>query len=235
MRNSPTLIIFLGPPGAGKGTQAARISTSLGIPAISTGEMLRQAARTGSLLGRTIQKVMDSGQLVGDELINQVVERRLAEVDCELGALLDGYPRTGSQARFLDRLMRRRGLPEPTVLEFQLTAEHVIGRLSYRRQCLECGHIVGIDAAAGDAYCDRDGSLLIQRADDNPAAIRRRLELYNATCADVVGYYRSRDYHKIDATREPDQVTGEVLRALRAPAAAASVLRTMAVRASALA
>ena len=214
MRNAATVIIFLGPPGAGKGTQAARLSAALGLPAISTGEMLRQAAIGGSLLGKTIHKVMAAGQLVSDDLINQVVERRLRQSDCESGCVLDGYPRTECQARFLESLLRRLEMPEPVVFDFHLTAEYVIQRLSHRRQCPLCGQILSLDLSAGPSYCDRDGALLVQRADDNPAAIRQRLNLYKATFTDLVSYYRTRNYHEIDASRTPDEVASELLAVL---------------------
>lgn len=214
MRNSATVIIFLGPPGAGKGTQAARLSAALGLPAVSTGEMLRQTAACGSVLGKTVQKLMAAGQLVRDDLINQVVERRLRQSDCDSGCVLDGYPRTACQARFLESLLRRLEMPAPVVFDFQLTAEYVIERLSHRRQCPQCGHISSIDLSAGPSYCDRDGTLLVQRVDDNPAAIRQRLNLYKATFADLVSYYRTRNYHEIDASRTPDEVAAELLAVL---------------------
>lgn len=176
--------------------------------------MLRQVASCGSLLGNKVSKIMASGALVSDDLINEVVERRLQQSDCARGCILDGYPRTASQARFLEALLRRLEIPEPAIIDFQLTAGHVIERLSHRRQCPQCSRIFSVRFDAADAHCDHDGSLLIQRADDNPGAIRQRLETYRATFADLVGHYRSRNYHEIDASAPPEAIAGDVVACL---------------------
>lgn len=230
MRKSATVIIFLGPPGAGKGTQATRLSAALQIPAISTGEMLRAAAQSGSMLGKIVQGVMASGQLVSDDLINRVVEQRLRQSDCASGFILDGYPRTVSQARFLETLLRKMDLPEPLVIDFQLTAEAVINRLSHRRQCPQCHQIFSIHSNADKAYCAHDGSLLVQRADDNPAAIRQRLDLYKATFADLVSFYRTRNYHEVSASRTPDQIADEILTLLNGQFSICPVIPVLASR-----
>lgn len=215
------LIIFLGPPGSGKGTQAADLSATLGIPAISTGEMLRQAAQSRSEVGRIVERVMASGQLVSDDLINQVVAERLREKDCQAGCILDGYPRTVAQARFLEDLLDRLGLPEPIVFNFELEVEKIIHRLTRRRQCPKCSAIYSVNRNAESIRCQKDGALLVQRADDNAAAIRQRLELYKNTCADLVEFYRTRTYHEIVASRPPQHISDELLARLgmRMPAA----------------
>src|ERR1700761_2196646 len=135
MPNQSTLIILLGPPGAGKGTQAARLSSALGVPAISTGEMLRQSVQSRSELGKLVESAMASGQLVSDELMNQVVADRVRRNDCQSGCILDGYPRTVAQARFLEGELNRLEMPEPIVFNLDLQIEKVIRRLSRRRQC----------------------------------------------------------------------------------------------------
>jgi adenylate kinase len=223
MRKRSQMIIFLGPPGAGKGTQAARLSAALGIPAISTGEMLRHAAQSRTELGKIVESVMASGQLVSDDLINQVVAGRLRHSDCHWGCILDGYPRTVSQARFLDALLNRLDLPEPIVFNFELQVEKVVHRLTRRRQCPKCGGIFSINRNAESIRCQNDGTLLIQRADDKPLAIRQRLELYRNTSAGLIDFYRSRNYHEIIASRSPKHVSEELLALLGMRIPASSV------------
>lgn len=215
------VIIFLGPPGSGKGTQAAGLSATLGIPAISTGEMLRQASRSRSEVGKMVERVMASGQLVSDDLINHVIAERLQEQDCEAGCILDGYPRTVAQARFLENLLDHLNLPEPAVFSFEVEIENLIRRLTRRRHCPKCGAIFSVNRNAEFIRCQNDGALLVQRADDNPAAIRQRLELYKNTCADLIDFYRTRNYHEILASRTPKQVSEQLLAhlAVRMPSA----------------
>jgi adenylate kinase len=202
------IIVFLGPPGSGKGTQAARLSSALGIPAISTGEMLRRESESGSVLGKAVQFILAAGKLVSDELMNQVVARRLRDCDCNSGCVLDGYPRTASQARFLDRLLRRLKMSHPVVFHFDIPCEDVVARLGRRRQCAQCGRIFSVDNGLS---CDQDGSPLIQRTDDRAAAIRERLRLYKQNADALVHYYRNKDYYRISATRAPEQIGDELL------------------------
>jgi adenylate kinase len=209
-------IIFLGPPGAGKGTQAARISAALDIPAISTGDMLRREIQTGSELGRELESVLRSGRLVGDEQMNQIVEARLREPDCKAGCILDGYPRTAAQATFLDELLRRLHAARPIVFNFAVSAQQLIKRLKGRRQCPTCGRIYGAQNGSSSVplLCQNDRSLLIPRADDQPAAIRERLRIYESNSAELVRYYQSSDYHYISAERSPEAVTAQIFAAL---------------------
>ncbi len=213
------VILFLGPPGSGKGTQATRLSAALGVPAISTGEMLRRECRSGSSLGKAVQSVLVTGQLVSDELINQVVGTRLSQRDCEQGCILDGYPRTVSQARFLDRLLGTLSLGGPVVFDFKVDTEQVIARLGRRRQCPECGHVFTVDPGSQgrDLVCERDGARLVLRSDDNPATIRARLNLYEEHAGELVRYYSARAYHRISASRTPEEVSAELLRNLEHP------------------
>ena len=208
-------VVFLGPPGSGKGTQAARLSAELGIPAISTGEMLRRECRSGSPLGRAVQSILASGQLVNDELMNQVVASRLRERDCRSGCILDGYPRTLSQARFLDDLVAGMKKRRPVVFDFEISADEIVARLSRRRYCPECGRIFSADGSNGTAFiCEKDGSAAVQRSDDHPETVRERLRLHERNAADLVQYYRDQDYHAICATREPAAICDELLNIL---------------------
>jgi adenylate kinase len=224
-------VVLLGPPGSGKGTQAGRLSAELGLPAISTGDLLRRECRSGSALGRQVQSVLDSGQLVGDDLMNQVVANRLLERDCHAGCILDGYPRTVAQARFLDTLLTRSQKSKPIVFEFGIPAEELVARLSRRRVCSECGSIfsIGQESDSAKTVCERDGSPLVQRSDDHPETIRERLRQHERNAAELVGYYRNQDYHRICATRPPEHVSDELLNTLAANWSTPALTRAAAV------
>jgi adenylate kinase len=216
-RKRGRVVIFLGPPGSGKGTQAAQLSSALGIPAISTGELLRRECQSGSKLGQAVQAVIASGQLVSDDLMNQVVASRLRNCDCGKGCILDGYPRTSAQARFLDDLLARIRYPAPVVIDLRISADDVIARLSHRRQCPNCGRIFSVDAQTPEQefFCDRDGSKLALRADDHPAAIRERLQIYDRNTHDLVRYYQMADYHEILAARPASEIAEDILHILQ--------------------
>jgi adenylate kinase len=211
------VVIFLGPPGSGKGTQAARLSAELGVPAISTGEMLRHECRSGSELGLAVQSVLAQGKLVSDDLINEVVAARLARADCKVGCILDGYPRTVAQAQFLDALLVRLGKPLPVVFDFAISSDEVVSRLSRRRQCELCGAITSADPQAGsvDLFCANDGSKLIQRADDQPISIRQRLQIFMQNSQKLVRFYVKREYHRVAADRTPGEVAQDLLSILQ--------------------
>ena len=225
MHRRGRVVILLGPPGSGKGTQAARLSEALGIPAISTGEVLRRECQSGSAIGRAVQSILASGQLVSDELINEVVASRLGREDCEQGCILDGYPRTVSQARFLQRLLRTLKMARPVVFDFEIECEDVIARLSRRRQCARCGRIVTVNGTwrGSEMVCERDGSKLVERADDNPATVRKRLRLYQQNAGALTRYYARQDFHRILAARAPEQISDELLGILAQRALAANV------------
>jgi adenylate kinase len=208
----PIAIILVGPPGSGKGTQAAQISPALGIPAISTGEMLRRECHSGSPLGKAVEAVLASGQLVSDDLMNQVIASRLRETDCENGFILDGYPRTASQARFLSRLLAKLHILNPVVFHFDIANEDIVNRLTRRLQCAECGRIFSMsNVASGETVCDRDGSKLLHRADDNATSIRERLRVYEENATQLIRYYRKRGYHRICASRAAEEISRELL------------------------
>jgi adenylate kinase len=207
MQEPTHVVILLGPPGAGKGTQSARLSGALGIPAISTGEILRSECQSGSALGREVEAVLARGELVDDPIMNELVARRLREPDCARGCILDGYPRTIAQARYLENL----NFAAPRVFDFIVSARDVISRLGGRKYCPACGQTF-----SASQVCSRDGFSLIQREDDKPAVIRERLRVYRRNMDKLVRFYRSKDYHPIHATRAPDMVFQELLRLLDA-------------------
>jgi adenylate kinase len=213
--NPASVLTLLGPPGSGKGTQAARLASVLGVPAISTGEILRSECQSGSSLGKELAAVLSSGQLVSDGLVSEVVARRLQNTDCAAGCILDGYPRTVSQARSLDELLTKLDLPSAIALDFVVSPREVIGRLERRRQCARCGRIFSMDIGnRSPEFCEFDGAPLIKRADDHPGAIRERLRLYKQNARELVRYYRRCAYHRIRADRSPDDVTNQIFSAL---------------------
>ncbi len=209
-------IIFLGPPGSGKGTQASRLSAALEIPAISTGEILRRECNAGTELGKELESILHAGRLVGDGLMERVVESRLSKDDCKDGFILDGFPRTADQARFLDRLLAKIRMPNPLVFDFQVSAGEIIDRLKRRRQCPVCGRIYTADNSliGTSLLCRNDRSLLVPRADDQPAVIRERLRTHERNAEELVRYYHKRDYYQIAAAASPEHVTAELFSAL---------------------
>jgi adenylate kinase len=207
MQDHAHVVILLGPPGAGKGTQSARLSAALGIPAISTGEILRLECQSGSDLGREVETVLARGELVDDRTMNELVTRRLQESDCARGCILDGYPRTVAQARYFENL----NFAVPRIFDFIVSARDVISRLGGRKYCPACGQTF-----SSAQLCSRDGSPLIQREDDKPTVIRERLRIYRRNMDKLVRFYQSKDYYPIQATRAPDMVFQELLNLLDA-------------------
>jgi adenylate kinase len=200
-------VIMLGPPGAGKGTQAERLAKRLGVPRISTGDILREAVSAGSDLGRQVQAAMSRGELVGDALIVEVVRERVSRPDAGAGFVLDGFPRTIAQAEALEALLDGRGAP--AVVELVVPEDELVRRLSARRVCAGCG----VNAWAADTACATCGGRLVQRDDDTAEVVRERLRVFARQTQPLVAFYRDRGgYRPIDGTRTPDEVTAEVTR-----------------------
>ena len=184
------LIVVLGKQGAGKGTQCPRLAERYGVPHVATGDMLRSAIRSGSELGKKIRKLMDEGHLVPDEVISEVVAHRLAQPDCERGAILDGYPRTETQAETLDELAGQPGIRRCIVLD--VPTPIVVARLSSRRVCASCGTVYSADPMPGPSVCTVCGGRVIQRADDTAEAISERLAAYERETKPLLDHYQMR-------------------------------------------
>jgi adenylate kinase len=214
------IVLLFGPPGCGKGTQAAYIARRFGIPAISTGEVLRGECKAGTELGQAATAVMASGGLVGDELMNPMVAHRIAQPDCARGFLLDGYPRTVPQAGFLSGLLAERKLPRPMALFLDVAAPVLVSRISSRRQCPACSKIYNLLSQPPriPGLCDADGAALIQRADDNERVIAERLKAYERQTGPVIEYYSAQGACRIDGDRPMDRIWVEI-EALLAPVA----------------
>jgi adenylate kinase len=187
-------LIFLGPPGAGKGTQAKALAREWGVPQISTGEMLRDAVKAGTPLGREAQRVMESGGLVSDDVMVGIIAERLRQRDASPGFILDGFPRTIAQAEALNRLLKDLGQGLDSVVYFDVPETELIRRLTGRRLCRQCQtayHLVSAPPKR-DGICDRCGGELYQRDDDSEATVRHRLEVYARQTAPLLDYYRGR-------------------------------------------
>ena len=211
-------LVLVGPPGAGKGTQAQFISAHLGVPKISTGDIFRANVSEGTPLGQEAKKYMDAGDLVPDEVTIGMVRDRLAEPDAKTGFLLDGFPRNVPQARTFDDILSESATPLDVVLELVVDDDEVVRRLSGRRTCRSCGHIwhVDFDPPSTEGQCDICGGELFQRDDDKPETIRHRLEVYYEQTSPLVGYYAEIGILVgIDAMGPVDDVTDRAIAALR--------------------
>lgn len=204
-------ILLFGPPGSGKGTQARSLSAELGIPAISTGEMLRHGC--GSDLSDEIERRMKAGLLIPDSLINDLVAARLENADCQNGFLLDGYPRSLAQARYLDWFLHDLGMYRPIVFHLTIPDAQVIARLSRRLECPLCGKTFALEGTpdSGNRRCSDDGTPLKHRSDDNVDAIAQRLKVYNAKVAAMIEFYEGERYYKIDANQTPAAITDHIV------------------------
>jgi adenylate kinase len=199
----------MGAPGAGKGTQATRLTAALGVPHVSTGDMLRAAGASGTPLGLEARRIMEQGLLVPDDVMIGIVDQRLQSPDCRAGFILDGFPRTVAQARALDALLERRREPLDAVLHIDVPREELVRRLAGRRVCGACGAMTHQDSHPPDARgrCVRCGSELYQRDDDREATVRQRMDVYARETEPVLEHYRASGcLRDVVGTGTPDQV-----------------------------
>jgi adenylate kinase len=211
---SKRAFIFLGPPGAGKGTQAKRIAKQLGVPHLSTGDLMRDAVARGTDLGKIVGPIMQRGELVSDDLVMKMVEERLAQSNCNGGCLLDGFPRTLAQAEGLDAILRRSGFGQPVVVDLAVSHDKLLRRLTGRRTCSVNGEIYNIYDAPPkvEGVCDNDGGKLVQRADDAAEIVQQRLAAYDRATKPLADYYRSQGVlQQVDASASVDDVSRALL------------------------
>ena len=207
-------LLMLGPPGAGKGTQAERFAQSRGIPKISTGEILRVAVHTGTEVGRLAKVIMDRGELVGDDVMIKIVRDRLEKDDALGGFVLDGFPRTVAQASALDTIMD--GRDPLIVVDIVVPEAELVRRLGTRMICEDCGANAPVAAAAASP-CVKCGGRLVQRADDNQAVVIERLKVYHRMSEPLVEYFKVRPtFRSIDGAQPPDRVAADLAAAIEA-------------------
>ncbi len=210
----PKALILFGPPGSGKGTQAKLLRSSLSIPHISTGDMLRERIASGDSLGLEVKNLMQSGRLVPDEVVNRLVDDRVSQPDCSSGFILDGYPRTLQQAKVLDGTLEGRGY-HPVVIHLKVDYTKIIRRIAGRRQCPVCGTLYSLTSnppRQADT-CDRDGASLVIRDDDRESVIRERLEAYERQTRPVLEYFAAsgQAVHEVDGSEgSPDEILARI-------------------------
>jgi adenylate kinase len=213
-------LIFIGPPGSGKGTQAKRLAAQHAVPHISTGDMLREAIADGTDLGRQAAPIMASGALVSDALMLGIIDERLAKSDAQKGFILDGFPRTLVQAEKLDTIVGKtsgNGSEGLRVLQLLVPDDAIVERISLRRSCPTCGAIYHLASAppAVDMVCDRDGAELIARPDDNEIAVRKRLEAFHRQTLPVATFYKAKNLlREVDGVGPVDQVFERIEKSL---------------------
>lgn len=215
-------LLLLGPPGAGKGTQAERIAAKYGVPHLSTGDMLREAVAADTEVGRQAKSIMDAGRLVPDDVMIRLVAERIAQPDCAKGFLLDGFPRTIAQAEALDRLLEERGQALHLVLQIAVDDEALVERISGRFACASCGAVYHdkFRQPKVSGVCDVCGSRdFVRRDDDKPETVRARLEAYHAQTAPLLPYYRDKGLLAVvDGMAEIDRVSAEIFEKIEAAA-----------------
>ncbi len=211
-------ILLMGPPGAGKGTQAAELVNQFHIPHISTGDMFRAAVKEGTELGKQAKACMDAGQLVPDSVTIGIVKERLAKPDCEKGFILDGFPRTIDQANALNTTLQELEIKLDCVLNITVPLEDLIVRATGRRICKGCGatfHVTFNPSEKG-TQCDKCGGELYQRADDTEETVRKRLEVYTAQTQPLIEYYQDKGlYTEVDGRQSIDKVFDDIVKSLR--------------------
>lgn len=210
-------LVFLGAPGVGKGTQADRVTAQFGWPKISTGDLLREAVRKQTPLGIEAKKSMDAGKLVPDSVVIGMVREKLGEPLCQNGFILDGFPRTVPQAEELNRMLADRGVTLDRVINFRVTREDIVKRLSGRRSCPKCHSVFHVDFAAPkiSGQCDRCGTALVQRSDDKPETIEARLRVYDEQTSPLMAYYEGKNkLSNLDGAGEMAQVYDRLAKVL---------------------
>ena len=211
-------LVLVGPPGAGKGTQAVHLAEHFAIPHISTGDIFRANIKGSTELGLLAKSYMDKGELVPDSVTNDMVADRLTNADTKNGFLLDGYPRNVGQAEFLDGVLADRNIPLDAVLEYQLENEEIVKRLSGRRVCKSCGAIFHIifEKPKVDGICDKCSGDLYQRDDDKEDVIKNRLDVYDAQTAPIINYYKNAKLLKsISAIGEVSAIAARAIESLK--------------------
>jgi adenylate kinase len=212
-RDMKTALILFGPPGAGKGTQARRLSAELGYPSVSTGDILREAVAAGTELGQSARKYMESGLLVPDEVVDGIARDRLMRPDCARGFILDGYPRTINQARHVESLFPPDGLCT-VVVGIRVADDALLQRLAGRRTCPGCAkmfHVQSSPSRSGDR-CDECGTQLVQRRDDSEQVVKERLRVYQNNTRPLIDFYRSREvYFEVDGSGTVDSIFESIL------------------------
>ncbi len=202
-------LVMLGPPGAGKGTQAERFARTHGIPKISTGDILREAVQAGSEMGRAAREVMDAGRLVGDDIMIGIVRERLERADAAAGFVLDGFPRTVAQAQALDGMVDEAA--PLVIVDIEVPTDVLVKRLQTRRICGSCG----VGAPPGAASCAKCGGALVARQDDNEHVVRERLQVYERQTQPIVEFYgRRRTFRSIDGDQTEDSVAADLAAAV---------------------
>jgi adenylate kinase len=207
-------VVFLGPPGAGKGTQAKELACKFGVPHLSTGDMLRECIAHGSALGQQAKPIMERGELVPDSLVLKMVKQRIQNADCTSGFVFDGFPRTVAQAQYFGELLKRCGYEQPVVVHFAIDPALVMKRITGRRLCKVGGEIYNIfeRPTKVPGRCDNDGGELEQRPDDREEIVAPRLAAYAKQTAPLVAYYRRLGrLHDVDAAKDVAEVSRQVL------------------------
>jgi|SRR5476649_1284254 adenylate kinase len=210
-------LIFIGPPGAGKGTQAKRLIARYGIPQLSTGDILRKAVADGTALGKQAKGLMDAGKLVPDAIVNGIVDEALAGPSAAKGFLLDGFPRTVPQAEALDQMLQARGKSLNAVVLLEVPTQTLLDRLAGRETCPKCQTSYGKDSPPKVAgICDKDGEKLIVRPDDMPAKVSQRLSEYETKTSPLTGYYKTRGtLRAVDGAGSVDEIEQRIVDALK--------------------
>jgi adenylate kinase len=212
------ILILLGPPGAGKGTQAKLLAVEYRIPHISTGDMFRDHKARGTEIGKKVQAIMDAGGLVTDDITNAMVKERLARPDVAKGFILDGYPRTTAQAEFLEALLKSLGRSITKTLSYEVAPEVLVERMSGRRCCPKCGAVyhVSENPPKRDGFCDKDDTGLVQRDDDKPESVKKRLHEYALKTEPLRRFYRDRKLlAEIEGIGSPEGILAVTKRALK--------------------